>query len=203
MRPLPYIKSKLVFGVGVNDLVENTYVNSKPIHSYVSWKGMLERCYSHKKQERRPTYIGCTVCDEWLLFSNFKQWFDENYIKGYHLDKDILVEDNKIYSPDTCRYVPHNLNTILTDCRRARGNLPLGVTSVNPSVYNTRKSTTYTAQCNDGNKKQLCKTFKTIPEAQEWYSTTKKRIVKEQATRAFLDNAIKTDIYLALIRREF
>ena len=93
-------------------------------------------------------------------------------------------------------------NTLLTDHGAARGNLPLGVTAEKPN--NHRKiNTTYRAKCSDGYGKQITKTFKTVEEAQSWWSITKKKIVKEQAIRAFLDNAIKTDVYLALVRRDF
>jgi viroplasmin and RNaseH domain-containing protein len=62
---------------------------------------------------------------------------------------------------------------------------------------------TYRASCSNGYGERIDKTFKTVEEAQAWYSETKKHIVKEQAQRAFLENAIKTDVYLALVRREF
>ena len=196
-------KNKLVHGVGFNNTVELVNINGKFIHSYLTWRSMLGRCYSHKTHNRQPTYIGCTVCDEWLYFSNFKKWYDNNYIEGYHLDKDILVEGNKIYSPDTCRFVPRYINNLLNDRMNARGDLPLGVHEQKPNILNCRITTTYQAQCSGTAKKVLTKTFKTIAEAVVWYSETKKRIVKEQAQRAFLANEIKSDVYLALTRREF
>lgn len=79
-----------------------------------AWENMKQRCYSEKYQEKYPTYKGCYVCDDWLNYDNFKKWFDENYnpetMKGFVLDKDILVEGNKIYSPDTCCFVPQEIN---------------------------------------------------------------------------------------------
>lgn len=62
--------------------------------------------------KNKPTYEGCTVCDEWLYFSNFKKWFDENYIEGFQLDKDIIIRGNKVYSPQTCCFVPKEINII-------------------------------------------------------------------------------------------
>ena len=57
--------------------------------------------------------------------------------------------------------------------------------------------------CKNGNGIQLKKRFNVLDDAIKWRSETKKRIVKEQATRAFLENSIKTDVYLALVRRNF
>lgn len=184
----------LVWGVGVNEYSGSINFNRKTIKSYKIWQSMLQRGYDEKYQLKYPTYIGCTVCDEWLYFSNFKQWFDDNYREGMHLDKDILVEGNKVYSPETCVFVPLYLNSLLTDSGSARGNLPLGV---------TKNGSSYQAKCSNGQGKQLTKTFKTIPEAQQWYSTTKTQVVKEQAIRAFMEGSIKTDVYLALVRRKF
>lgn len=74
---------------------------------------MLSRCYTRRKGASANTYIDCYVCDEWLIFSNFKKWFDEHYVEGWHLDKDILVKGNKVYSPETCCFVPISINVIV------------------------------------------------------------------------------------------
>lgn len=206
MRILDYIeymrnKNKLVCGVGINDYEGDVRINRIAMKSYGTWKSMLERCYSIVSYKVRPTYIDCLVCDEWLLFSNFKQWFDENYIEGFDLDKDILVEGNKVYSPDTCRFVPHYINSLVLNSRASRCEMPIGVFK---KLSKGQINPTYTACCRIGtSRNKLSKTFKTIEEASAWYSETKKRIVKEQAQRAFLENAIKTDVYLALISRNF
>ena len=88
---------------------------------------MIERCYSKKSHKKRPTYIGCKVHKEWLYFSNFKKWFDENYIEGYELDKDILFKGNKWYCTDTCAFVPKEINSLFTKHDSKRGNFPIGV----------------------------------------------------------------------------
>ena len=77
-----------------------------------AWNNMKQRCYSEKYQTKYPTYIGCYVCEEWLNYDTFKEWFNKNYVEGYVLDKDILVEGNKVYSPQTCCFVPQMINNL-------------------------------------------------------------------------------------------
>jgi hypothetical protein len=91
---------------------------------YTRWTGMLERCYSEKHHKVYPSYIGCSVCEEWLLFSNFRAWcIDQEKITGFcikedklQLDKDIKVEGNKIYSPTTCILLPNKVNSFIIKC---------------------------------------------------------------------------------------
>lgn len=99
---------KPVFGVGIND---TDYVFET--REYKIWRDMLERCYCEKTQTKFPTYKGCSVCEEWKIYSNFKKWFHENYIDGWELDKDILCIGNKVYSPQTCCFVPREINSLL------------------------------------------------------------------------------------------
>ena len=89
----------------------------KDTKEYKTWVDMLGRCYNKKIQEKNPTYIGCTVCERWHCYANFLEDipFLENYdnwinSKGSHqwsLDKDINQHGiiNKVYSPDTCKFV--------------------------------------------------------------------------------------------------
>jgi len=74
-----------------------------------AWENMKQRCYSEIYQKQYPTYKGCYVCDEWLNdYETFKKWFYEHYKESFVLDKDILFEGNKIYSPETCCFCPTN-----------------------------------------------------------------------------------------------
>tara|TARA_R100000951_G_scaffold62227_1_gene52237 strand:+ start:15264 stop:16034 length:771 start_codon:yes stop_codon:yes gene_type:complete len=82
---------------------------------YNTWQSMLERCYDKKCQEKNPTYKGCSVVDEWHNFQNFSEWFYDNYpMDGilYHLDKDIKINGNKVYSPIACSFVTQADNNI-------------------------------------------------------------------------------------------
>ena len=189
-------KNKLVAGVGLNDYAGSIVINGQTIKSYNTWQHMLRRCYDSKYQAKFPTYIGCSVCYEWLNFSNFKVWYDANYKENFELDKDILIQGNKEYGPDTCRFVPRYINNLLLDSGRSRGIYPLG-------VCKCKQSSGYLMQCNDGSGKQIQRYHKTVEEAVEDYSTTKKMVVKQQADRALAEGSIQMDVYNALINRNW
>ncbi len=78
--------------------------------AYSRWNSILMRCYCNSYHERFPTYKDCTVAKEWHNFQNFAKWFEENYIEGYHVDKDIKVKGNRVYGPDTCIFVTPQKN---------------------------------------------------------------------------------------------
>lgn len=117
-------KGKKVCGVGVNDVKNATIVCNI---GYSLWNDVLKRCYSERRHKRMPTYIKCSICDEWKLFSAFNKWFEKNYVEGWHLDKDILVKGNKEYGPNTCRFVPLEINTFFTKRQNDRGKFMIGV----------------------------------------------------------------------------
>lgn len=108
-----YIKDnneRSVYGVGY--LGYGDYQTADNKKAYKTWSGMLERCYSQLLHDKHPTYIGCTVCDEWHSFQVFTEWFNKSYIDGFQLDKDIKTDGNKIYGPDSCLFVSPKDNVI-------------------------------------------------------------------------------------------
>lgn len=123
---------KLVYGVGVNDADYPVYVRQTegkawrcPFHT--RWTSMLCRAYSDVFHKRYPTYRGCRVDSEWHTFSKFKLWMESQDWQGNHLDKDILVEGNKIYSASTCVFITAETNMFSTDSKARRGEFPIGV----------------------------------------------------------------------------
>lgn len=120
-------KKRVVYGRGINDSTEPvTYCENgkrKKIKSYVTWVSMLRRCYSAKYHKKHPTYIGCSVCKEWLSFLNFKKWYENNYplyldeSLKLSLDKDLLSEGNKIYSPERCVFLPNKINSFIANSK--------------------------------------------------------------------------------------
>lgn len=86
--------------------------------AYLRWQHIKDRCYD-KNDDSYKSYglKGAILCDEWLKFNSFYEWFKSNYyeVEGelMAIDKDILVTDNKIYSPTTCLIVPFRINGLL------------------------------------------------------------------------------------------
>ena len=176
-------EKKLTCGVGVNDAdyviqkCESWYENGKrkrkliwmcPYHT--KWHNMLERCYSEKKQEMRPTYKGCSVYEPWLTFSNFKTWMEKQEWEGMQLDKDILIEGNKEYHPDKCVFVHNKVNSFLTDCRSSRGEYKIGL-----YLDKKHKSKPYRALCGNPftGKQERLGYFTTEQEAHDAYRKRK------------------------------
>ncbi len=121
--------SPTVHGVGFFGVGNYVAFNTKAKRStkqYKAWIGMLERCYSDKLHARCPTYIGCSVCHEWHNFQAFAEWFDKHYIEGFHLDKDIKIEGNKVYSPETCIFVSHKDNSTKAQAKTTKMTAPSG-----------------------------------------------------------------------------
>ena len=132
---------KFIYGVGINnaDYAIKKYeelprINGKQNQKviwrcpfYTKWMSMLKRCYSENYKDKRPTYKDCSVCTEWLTFSNFKSWMEQQDWEGKELDKDLLVYKNKVYSPETCCFVTREINLFLTKSSNSRGLYPLGV----------------------------------------------------------------------------
>ena len=129
-----------VYGVGINDADYAVYkweyviVDGKKKQKivwtcpyYRVWHSMMERSYSKSYQEKNPTYIGCSVSEEWKRFSNFKRWMEKQDWEGKQLDKDLLVNGNKVYSRETCVFVSRVVNLFMTDRGALRGEYRIGV----------------------------------------------------------------------------
>jgi hypothetical protein len=146
----------LVYGVGINDV---DCVTNCPFYS--RWTDMLARCYSERFHIANPSYKGCSVCEEWKTFSNFKKWMEQDNWKGKQLDKDILVPENKEYGPNTCIFVSHALNGLLIAQLSGRGKYPTGV-SLNRNGY-------YLASLRIHGKNKTLGRTKTVEEASLLY----------------------------------
>jgi len=138
---------------------------------YINWRNMLKRCYCPKFQKDNPTYIGCTVVSEWHNYQNYGKWHDDNYYDvgdgRMHLDKDILIRGNKLYSPETCIYVPQRINMLFMEKRR-KSEFPTGI---------LKRSNKYCAMYNT----EYLGLFDTIDEAQEEHMKAKRLHIKRVA----------------------
>ena len=181
------------YGVGYLGNEKTIDENGKSLKSYETWTNMLMRCYS----EKYPTYKDCCVCEEWLNYSNFKKWFNDNYyeIDGEQmaLDKDILVKGNKVYSPNTCVFVSKSINTLFIKSNKIRGKYPIG-------VYKPNNSNKYQAQCNiliNGKKqKKYLGSYNTIDDAFNAYKEFKEVYIKQIAD--FYKDKIPNKLYDAM-----
>lgn len=178
-----------VFGRGIFDSIKSSNESEDMKIAYHMWVRMFRRCYSGKFE----TYNGCEVCKDWWLFSNFKQWFDVNYVVGYELDKDILVRNNKIYSPETCCFVPHMINSLLISCKANRGDLPIGV---------AKNQNGFTAQIKENKKWKYIGYFNTVKEAFLAYKNEKEKYIKEVAQEYYDKGKITNRVYDALMKYE-
>lgn len=151
----------------------------KETKCYRTWLEMRNRCYKESYHKKYNTYKDCEVCEEWKCFDNFKKWYDDNYyeIEGEKmcLDKDILVKGNKIYSPDTCIFVPERINLLFVKTNKLRGELPIGVRKYMLKDGRTQ----YRACWYENNKKVQINKFKTIEDAFNCYKQGKEKHIKD------------------------
>lgn len=122
--------SIIIHGVGVNEGKYQTYNGWVETREYRKWKGMLGRTYGASTQRLQPTYIGCSISDNFKSFSYFHEWCNNQYgfnLDGWELDKDLLIKGNKLYSESTCVFIPQEINTALVSNKVRRGCCPLGV----------------------------------------------------------------------------
>ena len=184
-------RRKLLHGKAINNatyLITQS-VNKKSVTCpiYQVWLSMITRCYSLKALKKRPTYIECSVCPEWLYFMAFRQWMVTEGWHGKHLDKDILVTGNKIYRPETCLFVTQAINVLFTDHGMKRGLYPIGV------CFHKSGGNFSAEYCVNGKTKYLG-SFQTPEEAHQVYLAAKSELVYQVA----LEQA--TPLKTALIR---
>ena len=179
--------NKLVHGVGVNDLGYRTQVweelpknGGKRIREivfrckyYTVWKEMLRRCYSKKYLEINPTYIGTSVCSEWLSATVFKKWMEQQDWRDKSLDKDIIVPKSKLYSPETCAFVLKATNLFVIASDASRGDYPTGVNLC-------KRTGKYRAQCGNPftGKQEYLGLFSTPEEAHESWRKHKHKLAQ-------------------------
>lgn len=164
-----------VCGVGFMGQGKYTSKNKGKLNKiYQTWVNVLKRACSKDYKEKYPTYKDVVVCEEWYNFQNFAKWYEDNW-KPYmdntwHLDKDILIKGNKMYSPTTCTFVPDKINTVIQTNKNQRGNLPIGV---------GKKGNKFITQFTKKGQHVSLGSFNTPEEAFESYKIAKENYVKE------------------------
>lgn len=115
-----------------------TRIGKETTSNYRAWFSMMERCYADEKRKYFRSYFGCSMCEDWWNFQTFCKWLeDEWYVcdnERMHIDKDILVKGNKVYSPETCLLVPQRINMIFMSKGR-KDDLPNGIHKNKKGTY--------------------------------------------------------------------
>ena len=178
----PYLAS--VFGVGVLGTKYLSEVNRVKTKEYALWMNMLQRCYSDACKKKYPTYEGCEASENFKYYEYFYEWChkqvgfnNDGNGNPFHLDKDLLIKGNKVYSEDSCVFIPSEINSLLVKREGMRGEHLIGV------YWNkTNKAFRATVSKNKGKREHLGY-FKTELEAFNAYKKAKESFVKEQAEK--------------------
>lgn len=151
-------------------------IDCKPTQEYQTWCCMLARCYSQKVCDRQPRYLDCTAHEDFHDFQKFCEWAScqAGYGKGWQLDKDFLSE-TKMYSPETCLFLPREINNFLIGRSANRPGMLKGVCA---------RGKGYVAQCQLGNgRKFQSKVLSSVHEAWLQYKQVKEGYAKEIAAK--------------------
>ena len=172
-----------------------TSIGGKQTAEYDVWRGILQRIYDDKSLRKFPTYKGCSICWEWHSFQNFAEWYNNNYyeIPGekMHIDKDILIKRNKIYSPNTCIFVPERINYLFVKTDHKRGKYPIGVS------FDKTNNKFIVQLKNEQCEKIFMGRFSTEKEAFNAYKNRKEKVIKNVANRH--KNQIPKKLYNAIL----
>lgn len=167
-----------VFGVGfLGDAP--TKIDSLILREYSIWVQMLRRCYSLVDRSKYPSYENCSVSDYFLNYSNFSSWCNKQIgfgNQGWHLDKDLLVKGNKVYSEETCIFLPQELNSLVIRNNSCRGKYPIGVS------FN-KDSSKFMSQLSMSFETKYIGYYNTPEEAFYAYKEAKEAFIKEQAKK--------------------
>lgn len=167
----------------------HTGPNSK---EYRLWSNMMTRCYYEKYHDRFNTYVECDVSKEWHNFQEFAEWcnFQTGFTKGFVLDKDFIGRERKLYSPETCIFVPSEINSLIVARKKRGKGLPQGVAWQNSSQK-------YIATCSvDGKNKNLGR-YSSPEEAFSVYKVFKENLLREKAE--FYKDELDERAYFAIV----
>jgi hypothetical protein len=189
---------RTVYGVGY--LGESDYKvseNGKCTKQYKVWCEMIRRCYSDASHKAKPSYKKYSVDPAWHCFSTFAEWYDKNYYcidnEKMQLDKDILIKGNKLYSPETCVFVPQIINLLFIKNDADRGDLPIG-------VYWNKRDKNFRARCRNRGKRINIGEYSTKEEAFKAYKAYKENLIKEIANE--YKSQIPMSLYQAMVEYE-
>ncbi len=170
-----------------------TRVDGKLTDAYDVWDSILDRCYSPREQDKYRTYYHiCTVCEEWFNYQAFARWYNNNWYPcdgRLHIDKDILVKGNKVYSPERCILIPQRFNMIFMSKERSvDADLPCG-------VHRTKSSDKYEAEFNCN----YLGIFDSVGEASIAHDTAKRKHIRKTIAEYELEYRLPDKVRNALL----
>lgn len=145
--------------------------------AYQVFVGMFSRCYDPYTQSKQTAYIGCSVDPRFYDFQVFAKFYVENPFcgLGYHLDKDLLIRGNRVYSPEACTLLPPEVNSALASTPESESGLPLGVNKIDNG---------YVARLNKtGQGREYLGYYKTADEAHNVYVKAKEDYIHSLAEK--------------------
>ncbi len=162
---------------------------------YKTWSSLLKRVATYKTKPQ--------VCDEWLSFSKFKTWMEQQHWEGMELDKDVLSEAHPIYSPESCCFLPHNLNCLLKDNPSYSDVYPLGVCSpkslTGPKLFLMQVEKFVAVS--GGRREKVAKKFNTASEAHSTWQVEKANQIEIAVAWYAKQSYFRTDVAEALTKR--
>ena len=163
------------------------------IRAFISWKNMIRRIYNGYGRFAK-CYENCVICEEWLDYGVFKNWYENQRGCGlkYELDKDLLG-NGKLYSPETCCLLPRELNRMISDRKTKNRELPTGV---------KRSGKRFFAQALIGTAEKTyiyLGNFDTQEEASNAYKAFRKKRIAETAQVYYDNGELDERAYNALI----
>ena len=172
--------SPSVYGVGILGTKYPSREGGRNTKEYLLWCRVLQRCYSDDFKKKNQTYEGCKVSENFKSYEYFYEWCNKQIgfsNQGWHLDKDLLVKGNKVYSESTCVFLPVEINSLLTKSTASRGKHLIGV-----CWCKTNKAFRAMVSKNKGKQEHLGY-FNTELEAFNAYKQAKESFIKEQANK--------------------
>lgn len=162
---------------------------------FVAWRGMKTRCLP-PYQERYASYVGVDSCSQWKSFMSFHNWAKKSFKEGLELDKDILVKGNKLYSPETCAFVPKEINYLLNSFKNGvSGNLLMGVSETSNNINK------YRACISSKGKRRNLGVFSAQTDAHKAWQWAKSVEIEKAVTWYATQDCFRTDVADALMQR--
>lgn len=187
------------YNVAYNTSTDKKIYNSKEYHA---WSYMLRLVYEDSEEYvKRRKGKNITVCNEWLDFANFNEWFGDNYYtvgnEQMDLCRNLLAQDNEEFSPDMCVFVPRRIMQLITPKNISKSNLPRGVGY--RETTGTYYSTCY-MQIDGKNTTKRRSGFKTAEEAFLQYKDDKEKYIRQVAKE--YASKLPRNVYRALMKYE-